>query len=299
MINFKSIQLSDKKAIDACLSGNTYRACDFCFTNLYTWQAKFKTTFAIEHDTLFIRYREVTGEYCYMMPIGKLPLEKALFMIINDVTEQNMPLIMKGVTVRMWDDIQEVMPDVFEYVHDRDNDEYIYLSERLINLKGSKLQSKRNHINRFKRENPDWQYFALTTKEELEECCMMLDTWEDMNLNKAEKSLRYDYLATRMMLDNFDVLKLTGGAVRMNGKIVAFTVGEPLTKDTFVIHAEKAFAGMNGAYSIINQQFAEHETADYKYINREEDMGLEYLRQAKKSYYPDILLQERILRIKK
>lgn len=298
MINFKSILLSDKKSIETCLSSNTYRACDFCFTNFFAWQAKFKTTFSIEQETLFIRYRDIAGEFCYMLPIGKMPLEKSLSLIINDAKENNIPFVMKGITTRMWDDIQKAMPDTFEYVHDRDNDEYIYLSEKLIELKGKKLQSKRNHINRFKKDNPDWSYFTLFSKEELNECNNMLDEWENMNLSKAEQSLRYDYIATKIMLEHFEHLGLCGGAIRANGKIAAFTIGEQLTKDTFVIHVEKAYNGMNGAYTIINQQFAEHEASGYKYINREEDMGLEYLRKAKQSYYPDILLQERILTLK-
>jgi hypothetical protein len=299
MIQFKSIELPDKKAIDDYLADNTFRACDFCFTNLYSWQLKFKTTFAVVHHSLFIRYEEAGGQLCYMMPIGKMPLEKALQLIITDAAENNIPLVMKGVTRHMWLCIEKSMPGVFDYVHDRDNDEYLYLTEKLINLTGKKLQPKRNHINRFKADYQDWSYFSLITAEELAECLKMLDEWEDLNAGKAEKSLRYDYIATKLMLENFHYMGLRGGAVRVDGKIVAFTIGEKLTADTFVIHVEKAFAGMNGAYPIINQQFAEHEASGFKYINREEDMGLDYLRQAKMSYYPDLLLQERILTLKK
>ena len=295
MIIFNSISLSDKEAIDACLSSNTYRACDFCFTNFFVWQAKFKTTFAVEQETLFIRYKDTADEFCYMMPIGKMPLDEALSLIISDAEENGIPFIMKGITTRMWEDILKVMPDVFQQTHDRDNDEYIYLSEKLITLKGKKLQSKRNHINRFKKDNPDWSYFALSSAKDLDECTRMLDEWEDLNLNKVQESLRYDYIATKLMLENFDYLKLCGGAIRINGKIAAFTIGGPLTEDTFTTHVEKAYSDINGAYSIINQQFAEHAASKYKYINREEDMGLDYLRQAKQSYYPDILLQEHIL----
>ena len=299
MLDFKSLQLTDKKIIDTCLDGNTYRACDFNFTNLYSWQSKFETTFTIEQDTLFIRYREADDKFCYLMPIGKMPLEKSLNRVLEDVKMRNTSFLMKGVTRRMWVDIMRAMPDTFECEHDRANDEYIYLSERLINLTGKKLQSKRNHINRFKKDNPDWAYISLTSRNELNECAAMLDEWEDMNVDKAQTSLRYDYIATRIMLDNFEYLGLCGGAIKVNGKIVAFTLGERLTEDTFVIHVEKAFADMNGAYTIINQQFVEHEAGGYKYINREEDMGLEYLRKAKMSYYPDILLQERVLTLKK
>ncbi len=298
MIQFNSIQLSDKKVIDDCLAENTFRACDFCFTNLFAWQSKFRTSFAIIQQTLFIRYQDPEGQLCYMMPIGKMPLEKSLSIIIEDARENNIPLVIKAITRRMWICIEKSMPDVFQYTHDVDNDEYIYLTERLISLSGKKLQPKRNHINRFKAEHPDWSYVPLITEIELQECSDMLDEWEDLNISKAEKTLRFDYIATKIMLQYFNELQLVGGAIRVNGKIVAFTIGERLTGDTFVTHVEKAFGEMNGAYPMINQQFAEHEAHSYLYVNREEDMGFEYLRQAKRSYYPDMMLEERILTLK-
>lgn len=296
MINFKPIDLTDKKAIDAAFYGNTYRACDFCFTNLYAWNVKFKTVFAIHHNTIFLRFVDSDGQKYYMMPIGKMPLKDAFDLIRKDAEENKIPFQMKGITDWMWQDIQREMPGQFQYISDRNNDEYIYLSEKLIKLSGKKLQSKRNHINRFKADNPDWEYFPLTDRKELDECIRMLDEWEDNHAPTGDKSLKYDYIATKIMLENFEYLQLRGGAVKVNGRIVAFTIGEPLTKDSFVVHVEKAFGDMNGAYTIINQQFIEHEASEFKYINREEDMGFENLRKAKMSYYPDILLQEGILK---
>ncbi|MDH6309900.1 hypothetical protein M2451_002272 [Dysgonomonas sp. PFB1-18] len=295
MINFKQITLSDKKDIDACFAGNIYRACDFCFANLYAWNAKFKTVFAIEHRTIFLRFQDSDGQLYYMMPIGKMPLADAFELIIKDAEENKIPFQMKGITTRMWEKIQKEVPYKFRYIPDRNNDEYIYLSEKLIKLSGKKLQSKRNHINRFKADNPDWQYFPLTSREELDECAEMLDEWEEVNVSKIDFSQRFDYIATKILLRDFDALQLRGGAVRVNGRIVAFTIGEPLTGDSFVVHVEKAFGEVNGAYTIINQQFIEHEASEFTYINREEDMGLENLRKAKMSYYPDILLEEAIL----
>lgn len=295
MINFKQITLSDKKVIDASFVGNQYRACDFCFANLFAWNAKFRTVFAIEHRTIFLRFQDSDGQLYYMMPIGNMPLTDAFDLIIEDAKENKIPFQMKGITMRMWDNIQKEMPDRFRYISDKNNDEYIYLSEKLIKLSGKKLQSKRNHINRFKADNPDWQYFPLTEKKELDECVKMLDEWEIKSNSAINITQRYDYIATRIMLEHFEYLQLRGGAVRVNGKIVAFTIGEPLTVDSFVVHVEKAFGDMNGAYTIINQQFIEHEASDFTYINREEDMGLDNLRKAKMSYYPDILLEEGML----
>lgn len=295
MIDFKQITLSDKKDIDTAFAGNIYRACDFCFANLFAWNAKFKTVFAIEHRTIFLRFQDSDGQLYYMMPIGKMPISNALSLIIKDAEENRIPFQMKGITTRMWETIQKEMPGKFRYLPDRNNNEYIYYSEKLIKLSGKKLQSKRNHINRFKADNPDWQYFPLTSREELNECAQMLDEWEEVNLSKVDFSQRYDYIATKIMLDNFEYLGLRGGAIRVNGKIVAFSIGEPLTADSFVVHVEKAFGEVNGAYSIINQQFIECEASEFTYINREEDMGIANLRKAKMSYYPDILLEEGIL----
>lgn len=295
MINFKQITLSDKRDIDAAFNGNIYRACDFCFANLYAWNARFKTVFAIEHRTIFLRFQDLDGQLYYMMPIGRMPLKDAFDLIMRDAVENKIPFQMKGITSRMWDNIQAEMPGRFRYLPDKDNYEYIYLSEKLIKLSGKKLQSKRNHINRFKADNPDWEYFPITTKEELEECSRMLDEWEEVSISKVDFSKRYDYIATKIMINQFFELQLQGGAIRVNGQIVAFSIGEQLTADSFVVHVEKAFSGINGAYTIINQQFIEHTASEFTYINREEDMGIENLRKAKMSYYPDILLEEGVL----
>lgn len=126
----------------------------------------------------------------------------------------------------------------------------------------------------------------------------MLDDWMEMNREEKDPTLTYDDHATTMMLDHFEELQLRGGLICVNNRIAAFTIGEPLTDDTIVVHVEKAFTTIHGAYTIINQQFAEHETEGYTYINREEDMGIENLRKAKLSYQPDILLEKFNARLK-
>ncbi|MEN9919825.1 MAG: hypothetical protein RL662_2261 [Bacteroidota bacterium] len=294
MIHFKPIELSDKSKIDTCLEANIFRTCDFSFSNLVAWQTKFNTEYDIIHKTLFLCFHEENGTVYYMMPIGPMGVKEAIELMMSDAESHNIPFRMRGVSLRMWEIIQQAMPGVFQYTHDPSNDEYIYLSEKLITLSGKKLQSKRNHINRFKADNPNWEYFPLTSKDELEQCAAMLGVWEDTKDDK-DGSLQYDHYATKLMLDNFDYLGLKGGAIRVNGKIVAFTIGEKLTDDIFVVHVEKAFGEMNGAYTIINQQFVQHEASEFKYINREEDMGIESLRKAKLSYQPDIILEEGFL----
>ncbi|MDR1859297.1 MAG: phosphatidylglycerol lysyltransferase domain-containing protein [Bacteroidales bacterium] len=291
MMDFKTVEITDKQVIDKYITGNMYRGCDFCFANMFAWQPLYRTCFAEYGETLFIRNRDSSGAFFYLMPLGKMPLHDALNLLTDDARHQNIPFTMKNITQPMCAEIEQAMPDKFDFRRHRENDEYIYLSENLISLAGGKLHGKRNHVNRFKFLYPDWEYHPLTTEAQLLSCARMTDEWEHQN-DEITDSLRYDYIAITLMLRNFHALNLHGGYITAEGKTVAFSIGEPLTDDTFVVHAEKALNSFDGAYSIINQQFAEHEAARFRYINREEDMGLENLRKAKLSYHPEFMLEE-------
>ena len=89
-----------------------------------------------------------------------------------------------------------------------------------------------------------------------------------------------------------DTLGVKGGGIRIQGKLAAFTLGEQINDEIAVIHIEKADSGIPGLYTIINQQFVEHAWTKVKYINREEDMGLEGLRRAKLSYNPAFMIDK-------
>jgi hypothetical protein len=296
MIDFKPIILEDKERVDAILSMNTYSSSDLTFTNLFAWSPMYHTRMAIVEQTLFVCYDDSKERTNYMMPIGALPVREALELMMRDAEERGICFQMSAITPRMWADIEAAMPERFTLIPDRDNYEYVYTSEKLIRLAGSKLQSKRNHINRFKADNPDWTYSPIASEEDISDCIRVLNEWEDAAAPEGLLSYRFDYAATCTMLEHFRYLKLRGGIIRTGGRAVAFTLGEPLSDEVMVVHVEKAFAEINGAYTIINQQFVEHEAAGYRYVNREEDVGLENLRKAKMSYHPDILLEHGIVK---
>lgn len=291
MLSFKSLELDDKDLINKYLKSQNYRASDLCFTNLYSWGKKFNTQFAVNGEWLFIRFRDNNNRNSYLKPVGTGELSEAIQLIIEDHKQFDSIFQLRGVTSDMIEEIEKSMPDRFEYKLNRSVSDYIYTTDKLVNLRGKKLQSKRNHINRFKREN-NWEYKSLTGNPDLvRECKNMLDKWMNMH-GHEDPTLVYDDFATTIMLDNFEYLGLIGGLICIDNTIAAFSIGEPLTEDTVVVHVEKAFTSIHGAYTIINQQFVENEIIDYKYVNREEDMGIENLRKAKLSYQPDILLEK-------
>ena len=113
--------------------------------------------------------------------------------------------------------------------------------------------------------------------------------WRNSNGCDEDPEKNAEMCVSLNSLRLYKELGFKGGGLRNGEKIVAFTVGEELCKDTFVVHIEKAFADVQGAYPMINQQFVEHECMDYTYVNREDDAGEEGLRKAKLSYRPAFL----------
>lgn len=298
MLTFRSLELKDKDIINSYLRQQNYRASDLCFANLYCWGRKFDTQFATTPDWLFIRFKDNNGRNSYLKPVGTGDLKEAIALIQEDHLSFNSPFQMRGLTKEMITGIEAVMPGRFDYKLNRSVSDYIYTTEKLIGLKGKKLQSKRNHINRFKREN-NWKYHTLTGNPSMvKECKNMLEQWMEVHKEERDPSLVYDDYATTLMLDNFEYLDLIGGLICVDNEIAAFTVAEQLTQDTIVVHVEKAFTDIHGAYTIINQQFVENEASQFLYVNREEDMGMENLRRAKLSYHPDILLEKYNARFK-
>ena len=126
----------------------------------------------------------------------------------------------------------------------------------------------------------------------------MAQEWRKQNGCDDDPEKSAEFCVTLRALRELERLDLTGGLIRAGGKVVACSIGEELCEDTFVVHIEKAYADIQGAYPVINQQFVLHEASQYRYINREEDTGAEGLRKAKLSYYPAFLQEKGIVTLK-
>jgi hypothetical protein len=161
----------------------------------------------------------------------------------------------------------------------------------LIELSGRKYQQKRNHINRF-RQFYDFAYYTMTP-EHFPACLRLFQQWATDKNDSTE--VEAERLALQEALDHYTLLNLTGGVLEAGGAVQAFAIGSRLNRDTALIHFEKANPEFSGIYSVINQLFIAEEWADTKYINREDDMGLPGLRQAKNRYHPLRLIEKYIV----
>ena len=287
-LDFNPITVDDKKTITSFTLSSPLRNCDLAFSNMCSWRFLYQSEFAVYKNFLLIRFRiDDKNRIAYMRPIGSGDFKDALLQLEEDSWQHGHPLLMLGVTPVSKDLLEEAFPGEFTYIPERDYFDYIYLREDLATLKGKKYQAKRNHVNKFKKQYV-YEYVPLTP-ELIPECLELEAKWYKANRTDQEE-LREERQSMIFALHHFKELDLMGGAIRIDNQLVAFTFGSPINQDTFGVHVEKADTHYDGAYSIINQEFASRIPEQYLYINREEDLGIPGLRQAKLSYNPTILL---------
>lgn len=287
MITFHPITLEDRDWITKCLSAFGSRNCEFNYGNNYIWQEVYGSRTACVEDCFCVRYEE-GGETVFSYPAGADPIP-ALHKIIAFARETEENWCIYGLSEAQTKELEQLYPGEFECSTDRKDSDYLYTVEKLSLLAGRKLHGKRNHIARFL-DHTDWQYEPITA-DNLADVLAMDEQWYAQFREYDEEGLTDEHSVTQKSLTMLDELGMVGGCLRLEGRIVAYTFGEILG-DTMIVHVEKAFPKIQGAYPMINQQFVLHTCQELAYVNREEDLGDEGLRRAKLSYQPDMLLDK-------
>ena len=301
-MEFFTPSIEHVKEINRALAGNQKRFCEMSAANTILWARHYNTQIAFWEGNLIFRSLLDDGNYSYACNLLCASEPKKLFDRIVDLAKENhQPFLLHCVEEDEMNMIEVWYPDIYEISYDRNYSDYIYMREKLATLAGKKLHGKRNHIHRFEEQNPDWKYEPITDENE-EECAKMAMKWCIKNCIDEEEKVEYDKVDESKLvvyaIRHRKELGMTGGALRVKGEIIAITLGERLTDDTFVVHFEKAFSEIQGAYPMINREFVRHELSEYTYVNREEDLGLEGLRKAKLSYRPEMILDKGALREK-
>ncbi len=288
-MDFHRITLADKEWMEELLGYSDYNSCEYSFTDLYNWGYVHQTEVARMGDFGIIRSGFKVFSYLY--PFGRGDVRPVIEAMMEDAKKNNVKFTLSLILEPMKAELEMLFPGRFEFYKERAYFDYIYTQKSLEELKGKKLSAKRNHINRFHEFYPDWKFEKITA-DNLAECWQMNEEWSAQNELTLGSGLQKEHIALKTAFDHFFEEDLVGGLIRVDGKVIAYSIGHPLNSDTFVVHFEKAFADIRGAYQMINQQFAKNCCAGYTYINREDDTGLEGLRKAKLSYVPEILLEK-------
>ena len=285
MINFKPVELEDRDIINKYLKTEQNMGCEMSFSSLYIWRKAYDMRYAIIEDCLVLWSKDGDNPAGLRFPVGngnKLMAAKIACDYMESIGEKPQ---FYGVT-----------KDVVEFIEENSDEyavedmslysDYVYETEKMISLSGKKLHSKKNHLNRFKKTYT-YEYLNIRP-EDKDEILNAYDVWADI----TDKYLEAEREAIGDITENIDYLGIKGAMLKVDGEIIAFTFGDKLTDDMAVIHIEKANTKYDGAYAAINQMFAENEWEDFKYLNREDDCGIEGLRKAKRSYQPAFMVEK-------
>ena len=305
MLPFKDITPADRAVITSYTLRGERRSCDLSFSNLCSWRTLFHSQYALWQGWLLLRYR-AEGRLVYTLPLwggdglpepldgldhGGSNLRAVVEVLMADARSQGVPFCLAGINEEMIPRLEQAMPGRFTFSCERDYADYLYLRRDLASLAGRRLQPKRNHVNQFLRRYPQYEYLTVTPTH-IDECLRLEDEWYQANPARRHEGAEAERAAVCYALRHWEVLGLTGGLLRVEGRTAAFTFGMPINGDTFGVHAEKADARVEGAYAMINREFARRIPERFTYVNREEDLGIAGLRQAKLSYHPVKLLDK-------
>ena len=291
MLNFTPIKLDQKDAYTPYLRCGSHRGCAYSFVNLYLWG---RQQAAIVENQLVV-FSQFDRKSVYTFPSGCCDATAALEAIIHDAKERGIPCRLVGLSQDDCAALERLYPGRLKYHYDRDAFDYVYDINDLADLPGRKFQKKRNHLNRFRQQNPDHRLEPIT-EENLPEVEALVEKWYAL---REEADPHSDFLleraALKKALRQLEALELEGLLLRTSEGVVAMTLGSQLSDDTFDIHFEKALDIADGAYPAINNGFARYLREKYpelQFLDREDDLGLEGLRKAKLSYCPHHMIEK-------
>ena len=297
-LNFHTLTIADRAEVQAVTLKAGRRNCNFSIANLVGWQFRYHTEVCVLPDAVVLRF-SLDGERAYMICQKDTPSCELLEALCEDCGHALMLLGLEDEAALQLQRNACRKGIYFSIQSRRDQFDYIYHREDLAGLHGGRLQAKRNHVNRFRAEYPGFEYRPLEPSL-FGECRRVAALWHDEKKHENPfygDTLEVEKHAMEAIFAHWDELGMLGGSIFVDGRMVAFTYGCIVTEDTFDVCVEKADLNVEGAFSIINQQFCAHLPERFTFVNREEDLGLSGLRKAKLSYHPAELLTFNVVQI--
>jgi len=284
---FCEIDLSHQRQVTDLLNTYPLEASEYTFTNMFAFRETYNFKLSLLRDNLIIlKGKDPLSVFC---PVGNSNMAAVLDELFDWMKDKNSESCLERVPESF---VSTYLEDSDRFIarEERDHFDYVYDVKKMIELKGRNFHDKRNKVNKF-RSLYKYEYIEITP-DLIDECLEFEDDWCEVKECEKYYGLEKERCAILQMLFNFDNLKIRGGAIRIGGRIEALTLGESMPNDTFVIHVEKANTDIPGLYQVINQEFLIHEAGDDLFVNREQDLGMEGLRQSKMSYNPIKLIRK-------
>ena len=290
-IEFRPVTVDDRELYQSFLDRESGRGCEFSFANVYLWGRQ-KMALVCDHIVMFSQFDRRT---VYPFPLGRGDKRAVLDAIIADSEARGIPCRLTGLSAEARKTVEELYPGRFCFHCDRASFDYVYDINDLADLKGRKYQKKRNHFNRFRINHPDYRVEPLD-EGNLPRVRAMIDGWyAARTADNPESDHAMEEVALSRALRRYRELEMDGLVLLDRDEVLAVTLGSRFSAGTVDVHFEKARSDVDGAYAAINCEFARYireRYPDVRFLDREEDMGLEGLRRAKESYLPHHMVEK-------
>ena len=293
MFELRPVSLKDKREVDKYVFEQNSRSADFNFGNLYMWDETYRQLICTSESRMItlLCYGE---QPAFAFPVGEGDLRSVILSLKEYADRNGFPLLLYGVEEESKAELEALFPGQFAFSPHESSFDYIYRAEKLATYSGKTMHGKKNHCNIFESEHPDWTFVPLT-KDMIPSCRDMLVSWKEANADRLDAGVDEEYHALEIAFSSYEELGLTGGVLLDEGKVIGFSIGELCAEDCFDVHFEKADRNIRGAYAMVCRELTRMAMARYpavRYINREDDLGLDSLRSSKLSYKPEYLLKK-------
>jgi len=289
-MNFFPLTINDKDKVNAILHSQVAYTWEMCFNEILLWPGYTSTQYAILDGLIVFRCKYNGDEPYFRVPMGIGDKAEC----VKKIIEEYKTPIFQGVPKQ---ELKYFDTDFFEIIPHRNAFDYCYDIEKLATLKGKKMNKKRNHWNAFSQLN--YELRDLNPQEAKK----IYQDWFGEHKQATVEMFNAEKIELEFFLDNYeDFPEFDGNSLYVDGKLVAFCISQKISDEMIITHFEKANPEIRGSFVAINKLHSENLHAKYpsvKYINREEDGGIEGLRKAKLSYYPDFMVEKYTLVPKK
>ncbi len=286
MIELKNLTFEHFDSLKSMLSKYPRWTCDYNISNLYTWGEHYDIKICFYKERIII-YNPVY--YYIFFPIGELFTPEELKQLVLEFKKEIHPEAEIILIPECYANEYPSVTDLFKLTPSDNWSDYIYLSSKLVALSGKKLAKKKNLISQFKRLNPEYEVKRIE-KEDRDIITHLSNNWKNQRELDSDY-LKIEFSAIENTFRYWEEIESKGLMILIDSKPIAFSIFSPQTEDTVTVHFEKFDPSLKGSAQIINHEVAKFVENKYKYINREQDMGIEGLKQAKKTYEPECLVK--------
>jgi hypothetical protein len=277
---FKLVGMEDRDILAEAIARHPSPACESHFANIFLWRHFEHSKFTVINDNFCILCGPPSEPAYFLPPIGATEIENTIRACLSFAPRLS----------RVTESFVLRYGDSYRSEPDRDNFDYVYRTEDLVQLKGKKYDGKRNRIRKFERSHTC--EYARYRRGDLTDCLQLLERWLKIKADSNGFFGRVWRTVIEAALEHADVLGLLGGVFKIDRRVVAFSFGAKLTPDTAVIPIEIVDPGYDGLSQWVNREFIRREWASCRFVNREQDNGIPGLRRAKASYHPHHFVQK-------